>query len=467
MGGSEAGVLPPLNHFFVDRIWIKAYPWFFKCIRIDPLCRHKYEEWKREASELQTQYAFRLYRTLDCVRLAKKRGLDLGSLDKKKCPEVRRYGEQDYWDFYVTEGGDVVVDVNGERIEFKASVVDSVRLIQYPRRVGDRVVLDKYIYVPYSNWLRVAVRPYAVGFEPPLLRVFVNAIERTREELGIELPKEGWQYSHTNWIPLEAITEDVIRRNHELAFDPWIRDFIYREWPKWFLEDVELAIRVSQVEVARDLPLSKDVLLLSMHGVGGPVRTLKADNRVGEIAYHDTDIGVKYYVTVRKGLQVKVYTKAVSHGLALNRLEYTVSLREDFDMVKVENVLKRVEEVHVQLAKALVGGIPNITAQIREELKPFLHCNKRGCDMHVSFLFDIILAGCIKSSRVYSKIAMTYKQYGMVVTKGRGRNAVTCLNESAIAFVEPLRRKILELIGAVGIRPLEAHGLPHPTSTPP
>jgi len=85
----------------------------------------------------------------------------------------------------------------------------------------------------------------------------------------------------------------------------------------------------------------------------------------------------------------------------------------------------------------------------------------------VGFLFDLILAGCIKSSRVYSKIAMTYKQYGIVVTKGRGRNAVTCLNESAIAFVEPLRRKILELLGAVGIRPLEIHGFPHPTSTPP
>jgi len=455
--------LPPLNEFLVDRVWIKAYPWFFRCIRIDPLCRQRYEEWKQNADML-TLYAFRLYRTLDCVRLAKRKGYDVRDLDKKKCLEVRRYGEQDYWDFEVTEGGDVVVDVNGERIEFKASVVDSVRLIQYPRRVGDRIVLDKYIYLMYNDWLRVAVRPYAMGFEPPLLRVFVNAIERTREEFKVELP-EGWHYVHGNWIPLEALTEDVIRRNHELAFDPWLKEFIRTEWRKWFLEDIELAIRISQVEIARDVTLSKDVLMLAMHGVGGPVRTLKHDVRgLREIEYHETDIGNKYYITVRKGLQVKVYTKAIGHGVVLNRLEYTVSLREDFDVVKPEDVFARVGEVHEQLVKALLGGVPAVVEQIREKLKPLVHCNRRGCDMHYAFLFDLFLTGCIKGSRVYSKVVQTYKQYGLVKTKGRGRNAVVCLNESVIALASKIRREILDILGAIGIRPFVAHGLLHPTS---
>ena len=457
--------IPPLNQFLFDRVWFKAYPWPFKCRYIDPLCREKIREWLEQGVfQAWSMYGWRMYRTLNCVKLAKKRwakeGRSVMDLRPKHCGEVlERSSEEhrgDVWPFEVlSEAGDVAVDVSGEVYTFEARVVDSVYFRRFLRVVKGVPREDKFWGLEYKPWLKISVRPHMFGLEPPLLRVFYNVIERVREEFKIELPTEGWYYSHGNWIPLEAVTEAVIRRNHELAFDPWIREFIREEWRKVFLEDIELAMRVSQVEIARDMPISKDVLLLALHGVGGPVRTLKADNRgLREVEYHDTDIGVKYYITVKKGLQVKVYTKAVSQRLSLNRLEYTVTVNGDFGLVKPEDVFNRVGEVHLQVAKGLAGGVQGVIKQIREMLKDVVRC-RRNCDAHYAFVFDLLLLGCIKGTRAYSEISRLYKQRGFVLTKGRGRNAMTCINESYIAFdVRGVREKIVELLGVAGIKPL-------------
>jgi len=451
-----------LKQFFFDRVWIKAYPAFFKCIRIDPTCHNEYRKWKEDGLfELVTEYAFRLYRTLDCVRLARKKGYDLQDLDVKKCREVRRYGEQDYWEFVVTDE-EVIVDVGGNTYRFPLSVVYTVRLIMYPRKVGDRVVMDKYIYLAYSDWLKIAVRPYTVRFEPMLLRVFYNPLVRTREELGIELPRD-WKYTHGNWIPVEMITEDVIRRNHELVFDPWLKERIRDEWRKWFIEDVDLAIRVSQVEICRDVETSKDELILGLHGLHGYTRTLKYDAR--NLEFHEADLGVKYYVTVKRGLQVKVYTKAIGPTHTLNRLEYTVSVRTDFGLIRPEDVFRIVSDVHADVVKGL--GNRDVVEEIRRILRPIVKC-QRKCDLHYSLWLDLLLLGCIKGTRLYSHIVQIYKRLGYVKTKGRGKYSQTCINENMLLFdVEKVRKKILELLGVVGLKQIDFGRPPAADKLPP
>jgi len=444
------GEVPPLNQFLFDRVWLKAYPAFFVDLRINPESRRRFYEYRDSgAFEAWTEYAFRLYRTLNCVKIALRRGYDVADLRPRQCSEVLRYGESgNVWDFEVDmDSREVVVDINGDKYRWGLDVVQGVQLVQYAVVVRGRLKYDKMIYVPYKPWLKVGVRPYYADFTPHLIRLFYNPTLRVKEELGIKAGDE-WFAWHENWIPLEAITEDVIRRNHELAFDLWLRDFAVEEWRKWFLELVDLVVRVSHVEINRDVTVPKEHLIWAMHGVGGVSKTLKSGG-VTKVSYLPTDAGIKYYVTVDRLRQVKVYTKAVNlkSGVVLNRLEFTVGLRgmeANLGFVKPMDVFKRVYEPYMEVVKML-SNVNGIASEVKETLRPFVRC-RRNCELHYSFLVDVILAGCIKGSKAFRHVVEVYKASGLVKVKGRGRNARVCLNDSYLMFTQ-LRERILSILG--------------------
>jgi len=351
------GEIPPLNQFFFDRIWLKAYPVWFTDWRYNQLSRERIREYREVgAFKAWTDYAFKTYRTLNCVKIALRRGYDVADLRPRRCVEVFRYGDEedrgDVWDFEVdVDSREVVVDVGGNYYRWGFDAVLTLDIIPYmvPDKRG-RLVKDKMIYIAYKPWLRVGIRPYYGNFTPHMVRLFYNAVLRAKEELGIETPKEEWVSWHDNWIPPERLTSDVIRRNHEVAFDPKLKDIAQEEWRKWFVEDVDLAVRVSFVELSCDVAVPKEHLVWAFSGIGGISKTLKSGGV--DLKYLPTEAGVKYYVTIKRGLQAKLYTKAVNlkTGLMLNRIEYTVKFQgveSTLGLIRPVDVYKRVQEVHL------------------------------------------------------------------------------------------------------------------------
>jgi len=441
--------LPPLNQFLFDRVWLKAYPSFFSNLRLDEN-KERFREYQQDRLfEKMTDNAFRLYRTLDCVRRAHLKGMKLEELGPDDCAEIRKYGVHDVWPFEVRSdiyGARVIVRRERESFEFKLQQVDSLRFYMYAMVRGDRLSYEKAIYLEYEPYLRVMVKPYLDGFIPPMVRVFYNPLILTKETLRVRVP-EGYESEHENWVLPEIVSSEFIKVNHEMAFNfRFLLPFVRKEWVKWFGVDDELTVKVTQVELCRDVDIPKVDLVASLHVLGGRSKTLKASAVETEGAYTWTESGLKYYVTVKRGLQVKVYTKAWSAQRVLNRLEFTVNVNRPLGDVNAEDVMRFVRRQYEDVSKALLKG--DRLQRLMELLRPFVRCrDEELCDRHYAFLLDLFSSGQIKGTSYYRDIARVYTKEGFVKVKGRGRNSAYVLNENAVPFLDDIRERIVEILG--------------------
>jgi len=435
--------LPKLNVFYFDRVWLKAYPSFFSNLKVKEFM-DIYRTYRDEGIfTSMTENAFRLYRTLDCIRRGLSKGLDPNDLNAGMCSEVRKYGEHDYYMFEFN-GKEFVIDVGEGKFNFTLDQVNSVRFISYTTVVRDKLHYEKSIYLEYGKWLRVMVKPYLEGFMPPMVRVFYNPLLRTKEFLGINTSKYEFQYD--NFVdPYVIDVEEFADLNHKLAFDvSFLKEFVDYEWFKWFGRREDLTIKITQVELSFDTMIPKIDLVSAFHFIGGKSKTIKYS--VDGVDYSWTDSGLKYYITVKKGFQVKTYTKAWNSEKVLNRLEFTLSVNQPIELVDHNSVLGNSElrEVYMTLSKGLVSG--DVIERIKEIIKPLIRCRER-CEDHYAFWLDLLTSGEIKGTRYYKSIAEVYKELGYIKVKGRGRNSAYVINENFLPFISRLKKDIERYLG--------------------
>ena len=427
--------LPGLDKFYFDRVWVKAYPAFFSNLR-DPGNYDEYRDYRDTGVfEDMTDSAFRLYRTLRLIRDGLARGYSVDDIPKH-VDELARYGERDFYEFY-SDNGEVVIRVGDRRYRLKPGQVGSVRLVEYTRIVGNRAFLEKAIYMELAPWLRIMVKPYLSGFVPPLVRLFYNPLIKAKHAMG--LGDFGYEHEHDNYIdPGQVDLAKFIELNHKYAFDRGLVDLVHRIWRMWFNRDDELRVKVSQVELAYDSKIPKIRLAYAFHFIGGRVKVIRSEVAPG---LDWDDAGLKYYITIKKGLQVKLYTKAWSSQGALNRLEFTIGLNEDLDNLDAGSLIRHsgLVEAYLALKKALLdeGGAD----RIRRLIMPFIDC-RSDCDRHYAFWLDLLLSGQVKGSRYYSDIAKLYRRKGLIKVVGRGRNSVYVLDSSLASLSEEVRKAL-------------------------
>jgi len=419
---------------------LKAYPEVFANPRDVEARREVRTMLEEGVFKEMTENAFRLYRTLDGIRRALKRGMEPEDITPERLLEVRRYGEHDYWYFEI-DGDEVRVELPRRVVSFSLSQVQSVRLHEYPVIRGSRSYIEKAVYIEYEPWLRVMVKPYHAAFTPPMIRVFYNPLILAKRELKLEEP-EGFEAQHENWVLPEHV-ERVVELNHRLAFnDRLLVPFIRREWWKWFCRDDALCIKVTQVELCADVEVPKIEIVSAMHVLGGRSKTVKHDLSG---SYTWTDAGLKYYVTVKRGLQVKCYTKAWSERRVINRLEFTVSVNRRLELVRPGDVMAKVAEVYGELAKAMASG--EKLEALKEALRPLIHCKKGNIEAHYAFWLDLLTSGQIRGTSYYRHVAEVYKRLGYIKVKGRGKYSVYAINDNMVPFFETLKAKIREILG--------------------
>lgn len=434
------GDLPNLKFFYFDRLWLKAYPFFFSNLRIENY-RDIYRRYIKDGIfNSMTFNAFTLYRTLDCIRRAIIKQYDLNLLNVEKCREIRKYGEQIYYDFRVEEDT-IYVDTFVGTIIFTVDQVKSVRLITYTSIINDRLHYEKSIYIEYKPWLRIMIKPFLENFIPPMIRVFYNSLIRTKEELGINV--KGYEAQHSNFIdPKQIDIDKFVKTNHELAFDKeFLISFIQNEWTKWFGRAEDLRIKITQIELAYDINISKLDLINAFQFLGGRTKTIKHSIDTGAF-YSWIDSGLKYYITIKKKFQVKTYTKAWSSSKILNRIEFTININDDLENVSAKKVLKNEDLVNVYTSLSKVLMRKDKVESIKKLLKYLIKC-RYECEKHYAFWLDILTSGQIKGSSYYRDVVSIYKKEGLIKIKGRGRNSVYTINENLIPFAKKLR----ELLG--------------------
>jgi hypothetical protein len=152
---------------------------------------------------------------------------------------------------------------------------------------------------------------------------------------------------------------------------------------------------------------------------------------------------MKYYVTIRKGLQVKVYSKAYnkSIGKILNRFEITQNLNKSLYEFEEKDLFS--EDVRDIVIRVNMGLSDKKTLEeLRKELKleAFLRVKKPEYkSLHETFLLDLFIHGQVKGNGVYRGLARTYAQHGLVEVKGRGRNSVYALKPEYMFIHEKIR----------------------------
>jgi len=440
--------LPELKSFYFDRIWLKAYPYPFTNLRIKEFY-DVYREYRvKGVFREMTEKAFRLYRSLDCIRRGLDRGLKPEELSPDKCKEIRRYGVHDYSDFFYMDNGFEVLCGDGRFRTFSIDQIRSLKLLAYVVIVRDKPRYEKAIYIEYYSWLRVMVKPFLEGFMPPMVRVFYNPLIRSKQELGIG--DNGFQAQHENFIdPSVEGFERFLELNHRYAFDrDFLKGFIHEEWNKWFGVDIPLTIKVTQVELSYDSRIPKMDIISAFHFLGARSKTIKYSLESNKYTW--TDAGLKYYLTIKKGFQVKTYTKAWrgsgdSYDV-LNRIEFTMNVNQLLDYVSADYVFsdRTLLEVYRTLKISMLNE--DAVQRIKELLKPFIRCETR-CEDHYAFWFDLLISGQIRGSTYYRDIAKVYKKHGMIKVKGRGRNSVYTINENFLDLAKEIRKKIVKLLG--------------------
>ena len=432
--------LPDLSRFYFDRVWVKVYQSFFSNLR-DPDNFDKYREYRDTGVfEDMTDSAFRLYRTLRLIRDGLARGYSVDDIPKH-VDELARYGERDFYEFY-SNGEEVVIHVADRKYHFKLSQVKTVKYVEYTKVINDRVYFEKAIYMELAPYLRIMVKPYLSGFVPPLIRLLYNPLIRVKVKLG--LGDFGYEHVHDNFIdPDQVDLGKFIELNHRYAFDRGLADRARMLWRMWFNRDEELRIKVSQVEYSYDSKIPKEKLLSGFHFLGGRAKTIK-DSYDSKDAYYWVDSGAKYYITIRKGLQVKLYTKAWSAKGVLNRIEFTINLNKDLDAASPSDVYGNEDLVNVYLTLKKTLADDSVYRKIKEILDMFVQC-RVNCERHYAFWLDMLLIGQVKGSRYYRHIAEVYRRKGLIKVTGRGRNSAYVINDSYAAFSE-LRNHVLSLL---------------------
>lgn len=414
--------LPDYSFFIFDRIWLKAYPEPFVNLRIQDNYL-VYRMWKNNGYfEKWTENAFRLYRSLDCVKRLLKLGVKPEDITKDKCVDVRRYGVSDYYDISFVR---VANKFQIGKYYFNVDVVKNVKFLSYAVVHGDKVRYEKVIYVPYSDFLRVLIKPYLEGFVPHMIRVFYNPLIEAKRLLKID--NSGYEFIHENFVNPEHYN-DIVEVNHRLVNDiSRLKEFVRNEWIKWFGDDIPIVVKVTQVEYSVDVFIDKLRLVNALRFVGAKSKTVKVDYDTKNIATW-TDLGVKYYLTVKKGFQLKVYTKALrkSDGKMLNRVEFTMRVNKCVENFDVSDVINNdFIDVYNILKLALMNR--EAVNEIKEFLKPFAI---KDSEEHYAFLLDLFVNGQVKGSGYYRDIAKMYKKKGLIKIVGRGRNSKYVLNEA-------------------------------------
>jgi hypothetical protein len=305
------------------------------------------------------------------------------------------------------------------------------------------------------------VKPYLERFTPPMIRVFLNAIEYAKTRVNFDY--SNYEYSNTNFVDPHAsgfnFNEflDVNRSIVGYIKTDLVRE-VHRLWRVFFGREEKLIVKVTQVEICHDCYVDKLKMLNAVRVLAGRTKTLKYDIPSSRDGYTwSNDVGVKYYVTAKRGLQVKVYSKAVNKdkNTVLNRLELTMRVNEPvngFNLSSVFNTdtLNLISDINMALAdKALLE-------RAREIISPFISCRVENRELHEIFLLDLFLHGQVRGSNTYRKVAEVYKRRGLIEVKARGRYSVYRLKPEYLFIHE----KIKELLGDL---PQTLLHLPHHT----
>jgi DNA-binding transcriptional ArsR family regulator len=445
-----------LKSFYFDRVWVKAYPWFFAYLRLGEY-RDIYREYRSGGVfEEMTKNFFRLYRTIRCLQIAYRKKVEIS--DVSECVDILRYGEKEFYDFI--RFGDIVL-VNGLQLS-KEQILDS-RLLTYTVVIHDRLHYEKVFYLPLSPWFRVMVKPYLERFTPPMIRVFLNAIEYAKTKVNFDY--SDYEYSNANFVDPYKVYfdfESFLEANRSIV--DYIKTELPREvsrlWKVFFGREEKLVVKVTQVEVCHDCYVDKLKVLNAVRVLAGRTKTLKYDLPVMQDGFTwSNDVGVKYYVTLKKGLQVKVYSKAVNKidNKVLNRLEITLRVNKesrDFSISDVfnEEVMNIISDVNMAI------GDKSVLEEVRKIISQFIPCVENR-ELHEIFLLDIFLHGQIRGSTVYRKIAELYKKRGLIEVKARGKYSVYRLKPEYVFIHE----KIRELLSGIPTNMIDLPTPPHPT----
>jgi len=445
-----------LDKFYIDRVWVKAYPAFFAHLRLGDNW-HTFMSYRREGVfEEMTEHFFRVYRTMRGLRIAFRKNVSVSSV--ADLVQLVRYGEREEGSFerfqFLPDG---LIQVG--RLKLTKEQILSARWLVYVRvdeRKGE-VVREKMFYMEWSPWLRIAVKPFLSGFTPPLLRLFLNGIVFAKGVVGFD--SSGYEYHTENWVDPQSEGFDFGKfMEAQRRFLDFMREelpaFARDLWLSFFGRDEDLEVKVTQVEIARDSYVDMLRLVNALRMVAGRYKTLKYDaaqRKEDMFATWGNDFGLKYYVTVRRGLQLKAYGKAVhkATGRVLNRLEVTLSLNRSLSEVRKSGLFPaHVEgEVREIIRRVNVGLADTKTIEeIRAVLRQFVRCRKPEYRaLHEAFLLDLFIHGQIKGKGVYRELARVYAKHGLVEIRGRGRNSVYVLKPEFLHFHENLKRLFGEI----------------------
>ena len=446
--------LPDFSRFYFDRVWLKVYPAFFSNLR-DRENFEKFREYRDNGIfEKMTERAFDLYRTLNLIKLGIRKGYSIEAIPDH-VDEILRYGEGSFFPFKPDEDGKhVLIKLPEESDRYRRVSIESImtlRFVEYMTVVHDRVHYEKGIYMELSPWVRFVVKPFLSDFIPPMIRIFYNPLIRAKKAL--QLGDFGYEHVHDNYIdPSQVDLGRFVELNHRFAFDyEYLSKLAYRLWRIWFGRDEDLRIKVTQVEYSFDTKVPKDRLIVAFHFIGGRAKTLKSDVK-SDVEYQWVDAGIKYYVTVKKGLQVKLYTKAWNADSALNRVEFTFSVNKDLDSVSPDDVVRNEDllRLYFTVKKALLDD--KAVEKVKELLRPIIRC-RSNCEKHYEFWIDLLLTGQLKGSRYFSDVIRIYRREGLVEVRGRGRNTVYVPNVSRI-MLSDVRKALMDFLGIEVIEPL-------------
>jgi hypothetical protein len=168
---------------------------------------------------------------------------------------------------------------------------------------------------------------------------------------------------------------------------------------------------------------------------------MKFDTSGEQYTSEGNDIGMKYYITIRKGLQVKVYSKAYhkASGKILNRFEITQNLKKPiYELEEKDLFSNTVRELVIRVNSGLTDN--KTIEEIRKMISPFVKAKKPEYrSLHETFLLDIFIHGQIKGRGVYRELARTYSRHGIIEVIGRGRNSVYALKPEYMFIHEKIR----------------------------
>ena len=438
----------PLDKLYVDRVWIKVYPEFYSNPH-SPDFKEKLRDYM--GSDLEdgvfkqmTENFFKVYRTINALKIAFRKNIEVK--DHEDLRELLRYGKKETGSFAEFELRPLENKVRVGRLYFTKEQILSSRWIMYPRIDRDRVVYEKVFFMRINPWLSVSVKPFVSGFTPPMIRCFLNGIVFVKTELGLKFDTSNYEYHTENWINpySESFNFEKFMEGQGIFFRV-LREIIPRTIKHWWIgffdRDEDLTIKVTQVELSHDSYIEKLRLINAVRLLPGKSKTMKFDTSGEQYTSEGNDIGMKYYITIRKGLQVKVYSKAYhkASGKILNRFEITQNLKKPiYELEEKDLFSNTVRELVIRVNSGLTDN--KTIEEIRKMISPFVKAKKPEYrSLHETFLLDLFIHGQIKGRGVYRELARTYSRHGIIEVIGRGRNSVYALKPEYMFIHEKIR----------------------------